>query len=430
MQATTSSTSTIMCADAVLADHAYWVAAVARSHDAWVIDSPDDTMTVAFDSASAAVRAAVEVQQEVARAVPGQPIRIGLATGDVTWSDSGCSGAPVQVAAELLLRAQPGEILVSNVVRWSAVSGPNSFVSIGPVEIDGADGPVEAFAVDWQPMAAGAAEESTEPLSVPLPAALATTSRQRLVGREAEWDVLAGAWARTEAGSREVVLIGGEPGAGKTRLAAEFARRCHDSGAIVLFGTCDEELALPFQPWVHALDHLLRSFPGFGRPTISDRDLGDLLVLLPQLERLLPGLPRPAVADPETERYLLFSAVDRVLAASARQVPLLLLLDDVHWAGRQTLELLRHLVRAGSASGLMIVATFRDSAAELSDPLAEALVDLQRSESVTRIRLGGLDAASVEQFVSAALDQELDRGPARARRSGRGAQRRQCVLSG
>ena len=91
-------------------------------------------------------------------------------------------------------------------------------------------------------------------------------------------------------------------------------------------------------------------FPASAGPLNSDRDLGDLLVLLPQLERLLPGLPRPAAADPETERYLLFSAVDRVLASAAQQAPLLVLLDDVHWAGRQTLELLRHLVRAGSAS--------------------------------------------------------------------------------
>ena len=88
-----------------------------------------------------------------------------------------------------------------------------------------------------------------------------------------------------------------------------------------------------------------------GRSINSDRDLGDLLVLLPQLERLLPGLPRPSSADPETERYLLFSAVDRVLANAAQQRPLLVLLDDVHWAGRQTLELLRHLVRSGSAAG-------------------------------------------------------------------------------
>jgi ATP/maltotriose-dependent transcriptional regulator MalT len=408
MQAATSSTSTIMSADASLAEHAYWVAAVAKSRDARVVDAGGKTMLLGFDSASAAVAAAVEMQQHVAKVLPRQPIRIGLATGDVNWRDGACEGAPVTVADELRERSQPGQILVNNVTRWSAVSGTNSYVSIGALESSGPGGPIEAFAVEWQPIEAVDADESMEAPSVPLPAALATASRQRLVGREPEWSSLVDAWDRTLAGGREVVLIGGEPGAGKTRLAAEFARRCYESGAIVLFGTCDEELALPYQPWVHALDHLLRSLPGYGRPISSDRDLGDLLVLLPQLERLLPGLPRPAAADPETERYLLFSAVDRVLASTARHVPMLLLLDDVHWAGRQTLELLRHLVRSGSASGLMIIATFRDGAAEISDPLAEALVDLQRSDSVSRIRLGGLDAESVEQFVAAALDQELD----------------------
>ena len=87
---------------------------------------------------------------------------------------------------------------------------------------------------------------------------------------------------------------------------------------------------------------------------------------------------------------------------------MVLLLDDIHWAGRPTLELFRHLVRAGSAAGLMVIATFRDVAAELTEPLAECLVDLQRSESVVRMRLGGLDTASVEQFVAGTLGQELD----------------------
>jgi hypothetical protein len=87
---------------------------------------------------------------------------------------------------------------------------------------------------------------------------------------------------------------------------------------------------------------------------------------------------------------------------------MLIVIDDVHWAGRQTLELLRHLVRSGSAGRVMIIATFRDGTADITDALAECLVDLQRSEAVTRVRLGGLDAASVEQYVAGALDQELD----------------------
>jgi DNA-binding CsgD family transcriptional regulator len=410
VNATTSSTSTIMCADAVLADHIQLFSEVVAASSGRVINTAGDRTIVAFDSASAAVASAVAMQQAVANLVPLSPIRIGMATGDVLWRDDGCAGAPVGTAAQLFARARPGQIVVSNVVRWLAADGTSGrYVPLGPIEVEGVSDPVEMFAVEWQPLAP--IVETHAPVgqsSVPLPAALATASRQRMVGRDAEWRVLEEAWHRAEAGAREVVLIGGEAGAGKTRLAAEFARQRHDSGAIVLFGTCDAELALPYQPWVHALDHLLRSLPGFGRPLNSDRDLGDLLVLLPQLEHLVPGLPRSEPADPETERYLLFSAVDRVLASAARQSPVLLLLDDIHWAGRQTLELLRHLVRAGSAARLMIIATFRDGAADLADPLAECLVDLQRSESVTRMRLGGLDTASVERFVAAALDQELD----------------------
>ena len=411
MNPTTSSTSTVMCADAGAADQIEVLSRVAEANSGRVIEAAGTRTITAFDSASAAVAAAVELQQALADARSATPVRIGLATGDVVWDGDSSVGTPIGIAIELFDRAAPGQILVTNVVRWLAASGTSgSYAHVGPIEIEGADEPIEMFAVEWQPLVRVPVTEvaDDQQVSVPLPAALATASRLRLVGREPEWRTLADAYARASAGALEVVLIGGEAGAGKTRLAAEFGRHCHESGAIVLLGTCDEELALPYQPWVHALDHLLRSLPGFGRPLNSDRDLGDLLVLLPQLERLLPGLPRPAAADPETERYLLFSAVDRILASAARQSPLLVMLDDVHWAGRQTLELLRHLVRAGSARRLMIIATFRDGAADLADPLAESLVDLQRSESVTRVRLGGLDAASVEQFVSAALDQDLD----------------------
>ena len=407
MKSAGSSTSTIMCAEAALIDHLRPLSDLAHTHGGRVSHSDGDRVFFVFDSASSGVAAGVEMLQRAEHSSPAARLRIGLATGDVTWVDVVCSGAAVVSSARLFGHARPGQLLVNNIVRWLAAG--SSFVTIGPIDLDEHDAAAETFAVEWEPT--GLAPDDHEPGEhppIPLPAALATTARQRLVGRADEWSILAGAWARAESGGREVVLIGGEAGAGKTRLAAEFARQCHDAGAIVLLGTCDEELALPFQPWVHALDHLLRSLPGYGRPINADRDLGDLLMLLPQLERLLPGLPRPASADPQTERYLLFSAVDRVLASAARRAPLVLLLDDVHWAGRQTLELLRHLVRSGSAARLMVVATFRDGAADLTDALADCLVDLQRSESVTRVRLAGLDAAGVEQYVAGALDQELD----------------------
>ncbi len=96
--------------------------------------------------------------------MPGQLLRVGLSTGDVVWRDGRCEGAPVRIAAELLQRAQSGQILVSNVVRWSAVSGANGYVPIGPIEID-ADAdtdPIErfdGFEVEWEPV--GTASERT-----------------------------------------------------------------------------------------------------------------------------------------------------------------------------------------------------------------------------------------------------------------------------
>ncbi len=410
MNSAESRTSSIMCVGVPLAEHLDVVAVVARAHSGRVVRTRGETALLAFDSASSAVVAGIDMQRSAATGSTGSQIRIGLATGDVEWADGACDGITVDVATELMAQAQPGQMLVNNVVRWLAgeVAG-NIYLPVVSDDNDADGGRIEIYSIDWQSRspAADVVTEMEQP-GVPLPAGIANAVRQPLVGRESEWDVLQGAWDRARDGTREVVLIGGEAGAGKTRLAADFARRCHEAGAIVLLGTCDAELALPYQPWVHALDHLLRSLPGFGRPQNSDRDLGDLLVLLPQLEGLMPGLSRSPAADPETERYLLFSAVDRVLAVAAQSSPMVLLLDDIHWAGRPTLELLRHLVRAGSAARLMVVATYRDGAAEITDPLAECLVDLQRSASVTRLRLGGLDTASVEQFVAGALGQELD----------------------
>src|SRR5881396_3350443 len=88
---------------------------------------------------------------------------------------------------------------------------------------------------------------------VPLPPPLAVPADFALVGREGEWQVLDEQWRRVQAGDRRVVLVGGEAGAGKTRLAAEYARGCHDGHAVVLFGGCSADRAVPYQPWVQAL---------------------------------------------------------------------------------------------------------------------------------------------------------------------------------
>jgi predicted ATPase len=196
---------------------------------------------------------------------------------------------------------------------------------------------------------------------VPCPPAIDARPPFPFVGRDAERQELDEVWAAARAGQRRTVLIGGEPGAGKTRLAFEFARRCAAEEAIVLLGVCDTELAIPYQPWAGALEQLIEAMPTEVRAALAE-PLAEVLPLVPQLERALPGLHRGPSGDPETERYRLFHGVDAVLAAAATSAPVVLVIDDLHWAGAPTLAMLRHLARSASATPLLIIGTFRTPA--------------------------------------------------------------------
>ena len=177
----------------------------------------------------------------------------------------------------------------------------------------------------------------------------------------------------------------------------------------VLLGTCDTELAMPYQPWVHVLDDLVRAMPGRSGRLAVRTSSADVSHLVPRLDRRLPSDERATAAHPGTEQYRLFSAVDAILADAARRWPTLVVIDDLQWASSQSLALLRHLSSRGAASRLLLVGTFRDTADEVTKPLASCLAELRRSPTTSRLRLKGLDQATVEQFVASAVGHELDR---------------------
>ena len=106
------------------------------------------------------------------------------------------------------------------------------------------------------------------------------------------------------------------------------------------------------------------------------------------------------MADQDTERHRLSGAVSDLLVATSRRRPTLLVIEDGHWADAPTLLLLRHLARAAAEARMLLVATFRDTEADVPAELSETLVDLRRSEGVVRLRLGGLTAGEVAEFVS------------------------------
>jgi len=221
------------------------------------------------------------------------------------------------------------------------------------------------------------------------------------VGRQAELDALQGEWAAAVAGGPRLVLVAGEPGVGKTRLSLELARSVHGEGARVLVGHCDEELAVPYQPFAEAL---ARALPTLGADELEAclaGRAGELVRLVPELADLVDDLPAPVPSDPETERYRLFEAVARTLAALSRQAPALVVLDDLHWAAKPTVLLLRHLVMRTESMPLLVLGTYRDT--EAPGPL-ELVRD---SERVRRLPLSGLDEAAVREFVGALAGERL-----------------------
>ncbi|MFI5003412.1 MAG: ATP-binding protein [Solirubrobacterales bacterium] len=241
-----------------------------------------------------------------------------------------------------------------------------------------------------------------------LPGPLRLPPPSPFVGRSAELAALRVLVPR-EAGERgRLALLGGEAGSGKSRLVRELAHGVACEGALVLYGACDAVVHTPYRPFAEALDQLVRG----ADPDVLRADLGgaggELARLLPDLDARVSGLPAPVSADPDTERHRLHTAVTDLLAGAGRRQPLLLVLEDCHWADTPTLVLLRHLARASSEARVLVLATFRDTEADIPGALADVLADLRRLDEVVRLHLGGLSEDDVEDFVRRAGGGEID----------------------
>jgi DNA-binding SARP family transcriptional activator/tetratricopeptide (TPR) repeat protein len=222
---------------------------------------------------------------------------------------------------------------------------------------------------------------------LPLPTWLVPARRSPFVGRTGELGQLEDLWEEAAAGQRQIVLVSGDPGMGKTRLATEFAQGVHDSaGAGVLYGRADEHGTLSYQPFVEALRHWAINTPAEDLQSNLGRHAGVLARLVPEITIRLPE--PPLVEQGEQPRDLLFDAVTATLSAIAASRPTLLVIDDLHWADPGALLMFRHLARAPHSSRLMVLATHRET--EPSDSLAETLADLGREQLFERLRLGGL----------------------------------------
>jgi class 3 adenylate cyclase/tetratricopeptide (TPR) repeat protein len=364
-----------------------------------------DGLMVVFHGASQALTCAVLMQQAIEarnhRSAEPLEVRIGVSLGEATAEDGDYFGEPVIESARLCAEAHGGQIVVNDLIRrLGGTREGHAFLSLGGLDLKGLSEPVQAFELRWQPVLASGIE---------LPERLRELPATSYVGRLAERERLAELWGEASQGSLRLALIGGEAGVGKTRLSTHLALECHGQGAPVLYGRCDEDLGVPYQPWVQALSHLVSEAPELVLDTHIESHGGDLARLVPALGQRVANLPPPRQSDPETERYLLYAAAAGLLEAAGEQKPLLLILDDLQWADGPTLSLLRHVVSAGASIPAMVVGTYRDSELSHDHPLTALLADLHREQGVERLKLTGLLSEDVLALMEAAAGHELDR---------------------
>ncbi len=205
-------------------------------------------------------------------------------------------------------------------------------------------------------------------------------------------------WAEVECGRPQLVFVGGEPGAGKSRLVAEVAGALHDEGIAVLVGTSARETGVPYQPFAELLDQLFESCPAGSLDALLDRHSDQLRRLSTEVVRHLPG-PEELAAGSGEQRRDLFEAVSGLLARLAEQRPLALVLEDLHWAQLPTLALLEHVVRTSADARMLVLVTLRTTLPDRSDELAMRVAELHRLEGVRRLDLGGLDTSAVIEYL-------------------------------
>ena len=388
-----------VAAHRILRSHEDVVRSCVAEHDGREVKALGDGFMIAFASARKAVSCAVAIQQRLEernRVVPGEEVlvRIGINTGEVVVEGDDLYGQAVNAAARIAARARGGEILVSEFVRHLIGSGPEfSFNDRGRLRLKGFPDRWHLYVVMYS---------SGEPSDL-----VRFAERTPFVGRESERAELRRLLARTLEGSGAVVMIGGEPGVGKTRLSEELMRNAQREGLQSFVGHCHEMAgAQPYIPIIEIFEQALTRAPS---PQAFRQDLGEdapeVARLLPRLRQQCPDIPPPLELPAEQERRHLFNSIWEVLARTARSRPTLLVLDDLHWADEPTMLLVQHLAERAADVGVLIVGLYRDSELDAGRPLSNTFEDLIRRRLARRMTLKRLPEETVAQMLAALAGQ-------------------------
>lgn len=227
------------------------------------------------------------------------------------------------------------------------------------------------------------------------------------VGREAELEQLRGAAEEALTGRGRLVLISGEPGIGKTRTAEELATYAQLRDATVLWGRGHEDEGAPaYWPWVQVIRAYVREADPVALAWEMGSGAADIARVVPEVAERVGEVSGPAEADDEAARFRLFDSVSAFLSSASTSRPLVVVLDDLHWADEPSLLLLQFLVRALGESRLLLIGTYRDVELGRHHPLSRVLGELSGTAGASRVGLHGLSEEDARRYIERTADAE------------------------
>jgi class 3 adenylate cyclase/tetratricopeptide (TPR) repeat protein len=388
-------------ADDILALQARIVRDKVMAFGGRVRKSLGDGFLISFPSAVAAVRAAAAIQGALGQHNIADPqraveIRIGLHTGQVTEQDGDLYGQAVHAAARVMAETVGGQILVSDEVRKHAELQVDwSFLDSGLFWLRGFPERWRLYEVSWN-HASAAARTTT----VPGPLA-------PLVDRDAEQAMLHQLIDAALAGHGRLALVAGEPGVGKSRLVAEIGDEAQASGMRVLVGHCVQMSgAPPYLPYVEIIEQAISN----PRSPLALREaLGDVAAeigrIAPALRRVFPDIPPPLELPAELSRRYVWNSLSEFVGRAAQGQPLLLVLEDLHWADESTLLLTEYLAPLLPEMPVLVLGTYRDIEVDLQHPLARVIGQLGNRGLLERVSLRRLSYDGLRAMLQALAGQ-------------------------
>ena len=364
------------------------------------VKTEGDSFYVVFESASAALDCAVAIARKVAahnEKEPARPLKVGMGihAGETIAFDQQFVGSAVNVASRLASQAQGGDIIVSGTFRGLVRTGRSyPMTLLGPLTLKGVSEPIDA----WNVTAIESAPPVRETVLPPTPAPHAPPATGQvlcpvLIGRDDELAKIDAALEAATRGAGQTVVVAGEAGGGKSAFVREIETRAHGRGFRVLRGaTLESDRTLPYAPFIAAV----RS--GF-RGTPHER-LGRVLAqTAPDLAQLFPELGRAAKPEGAMEQHRLSVAFHGLFTAFARESPILVVLEDLHWSDEASLDLLHYLARELRDSRTVVLANYRSDEMHRRHPFLRTLGSLQRERLVTEIPLRRLTPDEVGRLI-------------------------------